>query len=243
MKRYKAKFAIFTSFIIVLLFSTYGFAQENDVDNYKIIFKFKTIKQADNSRLLEVRFIGQNRKNKKDKIPVYGAEIAFINYTDVEKVQLGTYKTSNEGIAQLTLAENHQYLIDESGYINLTAHFDGNDAIGEQDAEISVKDLHLELDLKEIDSIKTVFVNAYTADIFGKEIPVNDVDIIKIHNVISGQANNFGIETSWTINGSVSHFGHMHYRQNRYRAVIWIIPIDGYWKIQNIEMLDEERLL
>ena len=89
MKRYKAKFAIFTSFIIVLLFSTYGFAQENDVDNYKIIFKFKTIKQADNSRLLEVRFIGQNKKNKRDKIPVYGAEIAFINYTDVEKSTIG----------------------------------------------------------------------------------------------------------------------------------------------------------
>jgi hypothetical protein len=178
MKRYKAKFAIFTSFIIVLLYSTYGFAQENDVDNYKIIFKFKTIKQADNSRLLEVSFIGKNKKNKKDKIPIYGAEIEFINYTDVEKVELGTYKTSNEGIAQLTLAENHQYLIDESGYINLTAHFNGNDAIGEQDAEISVKDLHLELDLKEIDSIKTVFVNAYTADVFGKEIPANDVDII-----------------------------------------------------------------
>jgi hypothetical protein len=178
MKCYKAKFAIFTSFIIVLLYSTYGFAQENDVDNYKIIFKFKTIKQADNSRLLEVSFIGQNRKNKKDKIPIYGAEIEFINYTDVEKVELGTYKTSDEGIAQLTLAENHQYLMDESGYIHLTAHFEGNDAIGEQDAEISVKDLHLELDLKEIDSIKTVFVNAYTADVFGKEIPVNDVDII-----------------------------------------------------------------
>ena len=62
MKRYKAKFAIFTSFIIVLLFSTYGFAQENDVDNYKIIFKFKTIKQADNSRLLEVRYRTEQEK-------------------------------------------------------------------------------------------------------------------------------------------------------------------------------------
>jgi len=77
----------------------------------------------------------------------------------------------------------------------------------------------------------------------GASAKVDDVDVIKIHNVISGEVNQYGIETTWTINGSVSHFGHMHYRQNRYRAIIWIIPKDGSWKIQNIEMLDEERLL
>ena len=178
MKCYMAKFAIFTSFIIAFLYSIYGSAQENYTDNYKMIFKFKTIKQADNSRLLEVSFIGQNKKVKKDKIPIYGAEIEFFNYLDKEKVQLGIDKTSKEGVARVTLPENHKYIIDESGYINLTAHFNGNDAIVEKDAEISVKDLHLELDLKEIDSIKTVFVNAYTTDDFGKEIPVNEADII-----------------------------------------------------------------
>ena len=47
----------------------------------------------------------------------------------------------------------------------------------------------------------------------GASAKVNDVDVIKIHNVISGQANDYGIEASWTINGSVSHFGHMHYRR------------------------------
>ena len=77
----------------------------------------------------------------------------------------------------------------------------------------------------------------------GASAKVNNVDVVKIHNVISGQANDYGIETSWTINGSVSHFGHMHYRQNRYRAIIWIIPKDATWKIQSIEILDEERIL
>jgi hypothetical protein len=77
----------------------------------------------------------------------------------------------------------------------------------------------------------------------GASAKVNDVDVIKIHNVLAGENSDYGIETSWTINGSVSHFGHMHYRQNRYRAIIWIVPKDGNWKIQNIEMLDEERLM
>ncbi len=77
----------------------------------------------------------------------------------------------------------------------------------------------------------------------GASAKVEKVEILEIHNVISGTENDFGIEASWTINGSVSHFGHMHYRQNRYRAVIWISPQDGNWKISNIEMIDETRLL
>ena len=77
----------------------------------------------------------------------------------------------------------------------------------------------------------------------GASAKVEKVEILEIHNVISGAENDFGIEATWTINGSVSHFGHMHYRQNRYRAVIWISPKDGNWKISNIEMIDETRLL
>lgn len=42
---------------------------------------------------------------------------------------------------------------------------------------------------------------------------------------------------------SVSHFGHVHYRRNRYEAVIDIVAIEGAWKIRGIEVLDERRLL
>ncbi len=77
----------------------------------------------------------------------------------------------------------------------------------------------------------------------GAKAKVNDVEILEVYDIESGSKDDFGIEVSWKINGSVSHFGHMHYRQNRYRAIIWITPMDGNWKIQNIEMLDEERLM
>ena len=77
----------------------------------------------------------------------------------------------------------------------------------------------------------------------GASAKVDDVDVIKIYDVISGEESNYGIETGWTINGSVSHFGHMHYRQNRYRAVIWIIPHKDNWKIQKMDIIEEMRLL
>ena len=69
------------------------------------------------------------------------------------------------------------------------------------------------------------------------------MDVFKIHNVLARENNEYGIETSWTINGSVSHFGHMHYRQNRYRAIIWITPYEGNWKIREMEIMEETRLL
>lgn len=77
----------------------------------------------------------------------------------------------------------------------------------------------------------------------GASAKVNDVDVFKIHNVFAGEHSDYGIETSWTINGSVSHFGHMHYRQNRYRAIIWIAPNEGNWKIREMEIIEETRLL
>lgn len=77
----------------------------------------------------------------------------------------------------------------------------------------------------------------------GAKAKVNDVEVLDVYNIQSGPNNDYGIEVEWKIDGSVSHFGHMHYRQNRYRAIIWIIPDNGNWKIENIKMLDEERLM
>ena len=164
--------------LIGLFINTSSIAQENVASNYKMAFSFKTVKNHDNTRLLEVIFIGKNKKNRKDKKPIYDAEIKFFNILNDEEVLLGTAKTTKEGIAQLTLLENQNYLMDEVGNINLTARFEGTDAIEEEEKEITVKNLHLELDLKEIDSVKTVLVKAFTMDKLGMETPVEELDIV-----------------------------------------------------------------
>lgn len=178
MKNNIFKHHLITSFIIVLVFSFNGFAQENDASNFKMRFNFKTVKQADNSRLLEVSFIGQNKKNRKDKIPVSDAEIKFFNILNDEEILIGSTKTSHEGIAKIILPNSHKYLVDEEGKINLIAKFEGSDAIDAKEDDISIKDLFLELNLKEIDSVKTVFVKAYTIDSLGVQTFVEEADII-----------------------------------------------------------------
>jgi len=47
---------------------------------------------------------------------------------------------------------------------------------------------------------------------------------------------------SWNVGGTVVHFGHRHFRQNRYVAHVVVVPVEGAWKIESITVLDEERL-
>ena len=48
---------------------------------------------------------------------------------------------------------------------------------------------------------------------------------------------------SWTVGGTVTHFGHRHFRENRYRAFVSVVPTeDAFWKIRSIDMLQEERV-
>jgi hypothetical protein len=178
MKNYFLKYTFITTFITLLLFGVNTLAQEMTVANYKMRYSFNTVKNYDNSRLLKVNFIGVNKKNRKDKVPIYGAEIKFFNVLNDEEVLLGIAKTSQEGIAEITLPENQDYLVDESGNINLLARFEGNDAMDGEEDQIIVKNLYLELNLIEIDSVHTVQVNAFTIDSLGAEIPVPESEII-----------------------------------------------------------------
>jgi len=165
-------------FLIGLFISTNSIAQENDASNYRMLFNFNTVKQYDNTRLLEASFIGRNKKNRKDKLPIYDAEIKFFNTFNDEAILLGTSKTSKEGIAQIILPENQEYLTDEEGIINIKAIFEGSDALDEEEDEISVKNLHLELKLSEIDSVKMVMVNAFLIDGLGEKLSIEEADII-----------------------------------------------------------------
>ena len=53
----------------------------------------------------------------------------------------------------------------------------------------------------------------------------------------------FVADATWTVSGSVSHFGHTHYRRNQYHALVTFVIDGSSWKIRNIELVDEKRLL
>ena len=52
----------------------------------------------------------------------------------------------------------------------------------------------------------------------------------------------FVAEGVWVVGGTVTHFGHRHFRQNRYDARVTLVPVERIWKIRSIDLFDEERL-
>jgi len=153
-------------------------AQENMADNFRTLFYFSTVKNADQSRTLEVEFLARNKENKKDKIAVTAAPIEFFNILEDEEVLLGKENTNKKGIATLMLSADQEYLTDEEGYITFIARFEGTDAMDEEEEELMIIDLLLDLELAVEDSIQMAFVTAFTIGSLGDEIEVEELDII-----------------------------------------------------------------
>jgi hypothetical protein len=76
----------------------------------------------------------------------------------------------------------------------------------------------------------------------GAKAQVEAVEIVEVDSVQPGSAVGFIADAAWTVGGTVTHFGHRHFRQNRYDARIALVPVDGSWKIQSIEILDQKRV-
>ena len=160
-----------------LFIATNAQSQEVDISNYRIRFNCNTIKQPDNTRILEASFIAANKEDRKDRVPVYEADIKFFNVLEDEEVLLGVSKTTKDGVAQITIPKGHDYLVDSEGKINFKAIFEGSDGLDGEEEEISVQDLNLELNLIEKDSVKTAVVKAYTLDSLGVKIPLEEADV------------------------------------------------------------------
>jgi len=52
----------------------------------------------------------------------------------------------------------------------------------------------------------------------------------------------YAIRGSWTAQGTVGHWGHVHTRRNRYDAIVTVDAVDDIWKITDMEILEEQRI-
>ena len=75
----------------------------------------------------------------------------------------------------------------------------------------------------------------------GAQARVEAVEVLEA-SAIESRDTGFEVRSVWTVGGMVTHFGHRHFRQNRYDARIGIVPDAGTWKIQSIEVLEQGRL-
>ncbi|NNL78718.1 MAG: hypothetical protein HKO68_20485, partial [Desulfobacterales bacterium] len=76
----------------------------------------------------------------------------------------------------------------------------------------------------------------------GVRATVDEVDILSVNGVQKSADGGFVADAVWTVSGSVSHFGHTHYRRNRSHALVTFVIDADSWKIKGIELIDEKRL-
>jgi len=75
----------------------------------------------------------------------------------------------------------------------------------------------------------------------GAQARVEAVEVLEVDDVEQTDEG-FRAHAIWHVGGMVTHFGHRHFRQNRYEALVGVVPVDGVWKIDGIEVLEQERI-
>lgn len=72
---------------------------------------------------------------------------------------------------------------------------------------------------------------------------IDRLDIKSIESVKRQKDGSIAIVADWDVYGSVRHWKHIHFRCNTYKAVLTIVPVDNYWKLAGMQILDEERVI
>lgn len=169
--------------IVVMIAFMTGYAQDTadqefELSNYKMRFTFSTHKDVYQSRVLEVEFLAANKKDRKDRIPVADAQIKFYHSAPDTLLLLGEVKTDQSGIAKYTVPASQELTQDEEGFYNFIAKFDATESLKRQKKSVQVKDLFINMDLAEVDSVKIVTIDAFTTDSLGEKLPIEELDIV-----------------------------------------------------------------
>ncbi len=76
----------------------------------------------------------------------------------------------------------------------------------------------------------------------GARAKVKEIELVQVESEgLDGEAG-FLASCTWNVKGAVGHWGHIHQRINQYQAELRIQPVQGSWKITELELLQEERL-
>jgi len=79
----------------------------------------------------------------------------------------------------------------------------------------------------------------------GGEVTVRDVSVVSVGDLIEGTnpAEGFSYMGKWTVTARVKHLQHIHHRKNIYSGILKIKVEDNNWKISNIELQSEDRMI
>ena len=77
----------------------------------------------------------------------------------------------------------------------------------------------------------------------GAQAKVQTIEILGVIPQGSDKkSSSLDLNASWTVLGTVGHWGHVHARKNQYEAIVTVEPAGGAWKITGLELLEEKRV-
>jgi hypothetical protein len=164
MKKQISKITFLLSLLILI--SVSSFSQGKTIISPYIQLQY--FKNTDDQRILQTTLTySENRM----ELPLPGMEISF--YTGTEKKELlASVTTDEKGIARFLMGNDVKLNADNEGLWAFSSEFKGNDTIEAGTSEITIKDVKLEMTLSEVDSIKTITLNAVIEG-NGRVVPVS----------------------------------------------------------------------
>ncbi|MEM7699097.1 MAG: hypothetical protein AAF236_11915 [Verrucomicrobiota bacterium] len=72
------------------------------------------------------------------------------------------------------------------------------------------------------------------------EVSLRETELLSRHWRVR---DSFQVRASWVTIGEVTHWGHEHERTNRYEAEFNLLADEEHWRIQGLDLLNEERVL
>lgn len=72
---------------------------------------------------------------------------------------------------------------------------------------------------------------------------VDRLDVKSIESIKRLKKGAIAVVANWDVYGSVRHWKHIHFRCNTYKGELTIVPMDNYWKLTSVQLLDEERVI
>jgi len=74
----------------------------------------------------------------------------------------------------------------------------------------------------------------------GARARVDSVEVARVEGVEPTEGG-FKARVAWEAGGFVVHYGHRHFRLNRYEADVELVPDEGAWRIARLEVRDKQR--
>ena len=77
----------------------------------------------------------------------------------------------------------------------------------------------------------------------GARARVKEVEILEVEvNQLDDRPLGLLFHAQWTAMGTVGHWGHIHIRKNQYKANLTVEPVNRFWKVTGLELLEEKRI-